>query len=109
MRKLIALVLAFCVLFAPMLSTSIAAMALPVANVQDQQQDCHMASSHYHEHKDSVHHSDKKISHGCCFSLVGVLPDLTLTQAAPVSDRPIPFNPSMSLASRIEGLYRPPR
>jgi hypothetical protein len=68
-----------------------------------------MAASHSLGHQDGSHHSDLKISHSCCFSLVGVLSAMTLTQAVKYTSGPIPFNPSLSLASRVEGLYRPPR
>jgi hypothetical protein len=65
--------------------------------------DCHVTA------EDDAHHADTKVSHGCCFSFVGIVPDSTLVQTTQTAVGLIPFNPSLSLALRIEGLYRPPR
>lgn len=109
-RKLFAFLIAFCVLFAPVVSNAAVSMDIPVAHTQDHKADCHtVAPDDCHASHDNAHHSGAKVSHGCCFSFVGIVPNMNLIEAAQVSGGLIPFNTSLSLLSRIEGLYRPPR
>ena len=109
-KKILTLLLALCVLFAPVVSNAVVSMDIPVAHTLDHKADCHtVAPDDCHASHDNAHHSGAKVSHGCCFSFVGIVPDMNLIQAAQSSEGLIPFNPSLSLSSRIEGLYRPPR
>lgn len=83
---------------------------IPVAHTQDHKADCHtLAVTDCHASHDGVHHSGTKVSHGCCFSFVGVLSDMNVIHVVQSSNELIPFNPSLSLVSRMEGFYRPPR
>lgn len=108
--RFLTLFVAICVLFAPVVSNAVVSVNIPVSHTQDHKVDCHtVAADDRHASNDNPHHSGAKVSHGCCFSFVGIVPDINLIQAAQVSEGLIPFNPSLSLASRIEGLYRPPR
>lgn len=110
LKKLLTLLVAVCVLFAPVVSNASVSVDLPVAHAQDHKTGGHSETvADCHASHDGFHHSDTKVSHGCCFSLVGVLSDIRLIQAAQETAGLIPFNTSLSLASRIEGLYRPPR
>lgn len=109
-KKLLTLLVALCVLFAPVVSNAAVSVDIPAAYTQDHKADCHtVAPDDCHASHDNAHHSGAKVSHGCCFSFVGIVPDMNLIQAAQSSEGLIPFNPSLSLSSRIEGLYRPPR
>ena len=110
LKKFLTLLVAFFVLFAPVVSNAAVSVNIPVAHTQDHTADCHMvALDDCHASHENAHHSGAKVSHGCCFSFVGIVPDMNLIQAAQSSEGLIPFNPSLSLSSRIEGLYRPPR
>ena len=109
-KKLLTLLVALCVLFAPVVSNAVVSVEMPVAHTQDHTSDCHMlVVADCHASHDTAHHSGVKVSHGCCFSFVGIVPDMNLLQAAQSSKELIPFSSSLSLSSRIEGLYRPPR
>lgn len=109
-KKLVTLLVALCVLFAPVVSNAVVSVEMPVVHTQDHKSDCHtLVVSDCHASHDNAHHSGAKGSHGCCFSFVGIVPDMGLIQAAQSSKELIPFSPSLSLSSRIEGLYRPPR
>lgn len=110
LRKLLTLLVTVCVLFAPVVSSAAVSMDIPVAHTQDHKADYHtVAPDDCHAAHDNAHHSGAKVSHGCCFSFVGIVPDMNMIQAAQSSEGLIPFNPLLSLSSRIEGLYRPPR
>jgi hypothetical protein len=113
-QKLIAFLVGLCVLLAPVLSS--ASMPLPVSSAQvqvqfqdpahahqDHEADCHPAKSA------DDHHPISKVSHGCCFSFVGNFSATLLIPPYQSASELIPFNPAFSLASRIEGLFRPPR
>ena len=109
-KKLLTLLVAFCVLFAPVVSNAAVSVDIPAAYTQDHKADCHtVAADDCHASHDNTHYSGAKVSHGCCFSFVGIVPDINLIQAAQVSEGLIPFSPLLTLSSRIEGLYRPPR
>lgn len=109
-KKLLTLLVAFSVLFAPVVSNAAVFVDIPVAQTQDHKADCHtVAPDDCHASHDNAHHSGSKVSHGCCFSFVGIVPDMNMIHAAQGSEGFIPFNPSLSLSARIEGLYRPPR
>jgi len=110
LRKLLTLLVTMCVLFAPVVSNAAVSVDIPGAHTQDHKADCHtVAPDDGHAPHDNAHHSGAKVSHGCCFNFVGIVPDMNMIQAAQSSEGLIPFNPSLSLSSRIEGLYRPPR
>jgi hypothetical protein len=110
LRKLLSILVALCVLFAPVVSNASVSVDIPVVHTQDHKTDCHTAKDcHSSQSHDGMHHSGSKVSHGCCVAFVGIVPDLNLLHAAQAADGLIPFNPSLSLISRIEGLYRPPR
>lgn len=110
LRKLLTFFVAVCVLFAPVLSNASVFVDVPVAHTQDLKADCHtVVASDCDVSHDGAHHSNAKVSHGCCLSFVGIVPNTNLLQTAQGSNRLIPSNPSLSLAARIEGLYRPPR
>ena len=110
LKKLLTILVALCVMFAPVVSNAVTSVDVPVVHVQDHKVDCHtVVVADCHATHDGAHHSDTKVSHGCCFSFVGMLPDTNLLQSAQGSEGLIPFNPSLSLSARIEGLYRPPR
>ena len=110
LKQLLSIFVALCVLFAPVASNASASVDMPVAHTQDHKADCHMVTDcHASQSHDGMHHSGSKVSHSCCAAFVGIVPDSNLVHAAQASDGLIPFNPSLSLISRIEGLYRPPR
>lgn len=109
-KKLLTLLVALCVLFAPMVSNAAVYVDIPVAHTQDNNFERHtVTSDDCHASHDNAHHSGAKVSHGCCFSFVGIVPEIATIQATQSSKELIPFSPSLSLSSRIEGLYRPPR
>lgn len=104
------LLVALSVLFAPVVSNAAVSLDVPVAHTQDLNPDCHtVVVDDCHGSHDNAHRSGAKTSHSCCFSLVGIVPDITPLQPVQSSREIIPFSPSLSLSSRIEGLYRPPR
>lgn len=109
-KRLIAFLVGFCVLLAPMLSSGVVVVPASVEYAQDRQPSNHsieMAdceSSHLGDHTTSG-----KASHGCCFNFVGILSATDLVQPELNTGERIPFSPSLSLSSRTEGLYRPPR
>lgn len=107
LRKLLTLLVAVCVLFAPVVSNAAVPADVAVTHTQDQTAACHTADAQASH--DGIHHSGSKVSHSCCAAFVGIVPNATLVYAAQGTDGLIPFNPSLSLISRIEGLYRPPR
>ena len=110
MKQLLTLLVAMCVMFAPVVSNAGVSVDVPVAHMQNHKTDCHtVVIADCQASHDGIHHSDTKVSHGCCFSFVGMLPGTNLLQSAQGSEEVIPFNTSLSLAARIEGLYRPPR
>ena len=110
LKKFLALLAVLCVMFAPVVSNAAFSMDIPVAYTQEHKADCHtQAASDGHATHDGAHHSDAKISHGCCFSFVGMLPDTKQPQSTQDPNGLIPFNPTLSLTARTEGLYRPPR
>ena len=110
LRKILTILVAMCVLFAPVVSNAAVSVDLSVAHTQDHKVDCHtIAPDDCHASHDKAHHSGAKVSHSCCFSFVGIVPDIAPIQATQSLKELIPFNPSLSLSSRIEGLYRPPR
>jgi hypothetical protein len=110
LRKLLSILVALCVLFAPVVSNASVSVDIPMAHTQDHKADCHTVKDcHTSQSHDEMHHSGSKASHSCCAAFVGIVPDSNLVHAAQASDGLISFNPSLSLISRIEGLYRPPR
>ncbi len=108
LKKFVTALVALCVLFAPVVSNATVSVDDPMAQMQDHKADCHAVSDCHASH-DGVHHSGSKVSHSCCGAFVGIVPDSNLVHAAQASDGLIPFNPSLSLITRIEGLFRPPR
>lgn len=109
-KRLIAFLVGLCVLLAPMLSNGAVAAPASVEYTQDRQTsdpsremaDCE--TSHLGDHTTSG-----KASHGCCFNFVGIVSAIDLVQPEFNTAERIPFSPSLSLSSRTEGLYRPPR
>jgi hypothetical protein len=110
MKQFLTLLVAMCVMIAPVVTNAGASVDESFAHTQDHKADCHtVAASDCDASHDGALHSNAKVSHGCCLSFVGIVPDTNLLQSAQGSNGFIPFNPSLSLAARIEGLYRPPR
>ena len=110
LRKLLSILVALCVLFAPVVSNASVSVDVPVAHTQDHKADCHTVTDcHTSQSHDGMHHSSSKVSHSCCAAFVGIVSDSNQVHVAQATDGLIPFNPSLSLISRIEGLYRPPR
>ena len=105
-RKLIALLVGLCIVLAPVLSN--AAMSVPAslthAHDQGDSAGCHSESP-----DGGLRSTGSKVAHSCCFNFVGS--PSAMNQMAPYQgvSEPIPFSPSLSLASRVEGLFRPPR
>ena len=109
-KRLFTILVSLCVLFAPVVSNAAVSVDIPVAHTQDHKADCHtVVLDDCHASQDNAHHSGAKLTHSCCFSFVGIVPGMNPIQAAQSTEGLIPFNPSLSLSSRIEGLYRPPR
>lgn len=109
-KKPIILLVALCVLLAPVLSNAAVSMPVPVAHTQDHGADCHTIKTvDCHASHDGTHSNSTKATHGCCFNFVGILSATKLVEPNLSSADLIPFNPSLSLLSRVEGLYRPPR
>src|SRR5574343_720922 len=106
LRKLLSIFVALCVLFAPVVSNASVSVDIPVAHTQDHNADCHTVTDcHTSQSHDGMHHSSSKVSHSCCAAFVGIVPDSNLVHAAQASDWLLPFHSSLSLISRIEGLY----
>ena len=103
-KKLIVFLIGLCVLLAPVLSNVTLLLPVPTAHAHDQAVDCHFTKS-----GDSSHSNSPKVTHSCCFNFVGSLSATNLIQPLQGISEIIPFNPSLSLTSRIEGLFRPPR
>lgn len=104
LKKLIVLLVGFCVLLAPVLGNTALLTPAPAAHAHDQPDDCHSTNP-----EGGAHTADSKLSHNCCFNLVGTLSAINLAQLPHHAGEFIAFNPSLSLASRVEGLFRPPR
>lgn len=110
LKKVITLLVGLCVLLAPVLSSAAVFSVVPVAQVQEVQADCHAVKTvDDHETHHDVHQTSTKAAHTCCFNIVGVLSGTNLVKADARSSELIPFSPSLTLISRAEGLYRPPR
>lgn len=103
-KKLIVFLVGLCVLLAPVLGNAVLLLPAPSAHAHDQAADCHSPKP-----GDGAHSSGVKVNHSCCFNFVGSLSVATLIQPIQSAGEIIPFNPSLSLASRVEGLFRPPR
>ena len=109
-KKLIALLVGLCVLLAPVLSNAAVYMPAAVVHTQDHHADCHSVKAvDCHETQMSGHSTTTKATHSCCFNFVAILATTRFIESSHSSSEFIPFNPSMSLSSRVEGLYRPPR
>lgn len=109
-QKLIALLVGFCVLLTPMLSN--AGMPVPVAAAESQSlpPSCHTAQAEAAlVSQDDSPMANGQAAHACCFNAVGILPAMMQSLPRQGSVELTPFNPSLSLISRVEGLYRPPR
>lgn len=104
LKKLIVLLVGFCVLLAPVLSNASLLTPAPAAHAHDQADGCHSTNP-----EGGAHTADSKLPHHCCFNLVGTLSAINLAQPPHTAGVFIAFNPSLSLASRVEGLFRPPR
>lgn len=108
-KIVISLLVGLCVLLAPVLSNAAVSVPVPVAHAQDQA-DCHsVETADSHAAHGSNHTTSTKAAHGCCYNFVGILLAIDLLQPELNTSEPIPFSPSLGLASRAEGLYRPPR
>jgi hypothetical protein len=109
-KKLLALLVGLCVLLAPVLSNAAVVVPIPAAQTHDYQVDCHaMPSVNGQMSHDDANTPNNKTAHGCCVNVVGILSATNLVQPYQSSNELIPFNPSLRLISRVEGLYRPPR
>jgi len=109
-KKLLALLVGVCVLLAPVFSNAAVALQVPAAQTHDHPIDCHATPSVSDEMShDDAQTSNSKTAHGCCVNVVGVLSATNLVQPYQSINDVIPFNASLSLISRVEGLYRPPR
>jgi len=119
-KKLLTLLTVFCVLLAPIASSagviaSLSATAHSVSVIDhDSHDDCNrLLLTDCHGEHDSTHstahHDSSKVSHSCCFSFIGMPSPTELIITTLTRGERIPFNPSLSLSARVEGLYRPPR
>lgn len=111
-KKLMALLVGLCVLLAPVLSNAAISVPIsaPVTHTQGHPADCHSVQTvDSQDSHDGTHGANTKATHGCCFNFVGILSATNLIEPSTSSAEIVPFNPSLSLLSRVEGLYRPPR
>ena len=109
LRRLLTFCITFFVLIAPVASNAnvLDGVFSPVTQEHSDSPQTTMADCHGVQ--DDMHQSDAKVAHSCCLSFVGIIPDTYLVPTPQGVGGLIPFNPSMSLALRIDGLYRPPR
>lgn len=108
-RKLIAFLVGLCVLLAPVLSNAALAIPAPMVHSDGHGADCHgVAPSGGEADHAGTHTAGSKASHSCCFNFVGILPAADPLPLPHGAGARIPFNPSLGLASRAEGVYRPP-
>ena len=103
-KKLVVFLVGLCVLLAPVLGNTALLLPAPSVLAHDHAADCHSTKS-----GDSTHSNSAKVTHSCCFNFVGSLSVVSLIHPLQGTSEIIPFNPSLSLTSRIEGLFRPPR
>lgn len=109
-KKLVSVLVGCCILMAPLLGNASTPIPAPVAHAHDHEADGHFVSMvDARTLHDGGHTTSAKVGHGCCLSLIGIFSAVHLPQPADSAGGPIPFDPSLSLASRAEGLYRPPR
>ena len=114
LKKLIALCVTVCVLFAPMASDASAVAGVSTSEVAVQMADCHPGSLH-----DTVQSGAQAVSetpqadthhvHACCASLIAIVANWHLSHAAASSAMPIGPLPSLGFGVRLDGLFRPPR
>lgn len=104
LKKLLVFLVGFCVLLAPVLSNAGMLMPAPATHAHDQPIDCHSTDA-----DGGTVPAGTKLSHNCCFNFVGTLSAVCLIQPLQNAGELIDFSPALRLASRAEGLFRPPR
>ncbi|MBK7673651.1 MAG: hypothetical protein IPJ27_02160 [Candidatus Accumulibacter sp.] len=119
LRNAIALLVSFCILFAPAVGNAALVAAASahheVQEVISQVPDCHEAvpPSHGHERPPmSPAESDnacQKALHACCIGVAAALPVQALVHAFHDASEQISFVPTLRLLFRTESIYRPPR
>ncbi|MBU3667755.1 MAG: hypothetical protein FGM53_04355 [Rhodocyclaceae bacterium] len=109
--KLLSLLIGFCVLLAPLFSNAGAGLRVSETQLHTHQVDVvsSVNAADCHTMHDGTQTTSAKSTHGCCFNFVGMLPATSLIHPCLSSTEHIPFNPSLSLVSRVEAYYRPPR
>jgi hypothetical protein len=121
-KKLITLLVAICVMLAPVASNASVVADISVSTAtttaashqgHNDHDDCPILSATDSDiTHDSIQHDTHhgtKLSHNCCFSFVGIVPPTQLLVTDFSLGEHIWFTPVLRLTTRVEGLYRPPR
>ena len=110
MKKLLMVLWMLCVVLAPVVNSAGMIAADRVGSGHEQNVDVHDdMPSDCHGMQEGGQDLGAQALHGCCVHIVGIALASPVPSLASVSHEKIPFHSSMSLISRAEGLFRPPR
>ena len=110
MKKVLMVLWMLCVELAPVVNSAgmIAADRIEAGHKQRVHAHVDMTSD-CHGQQPEAQDLGVQAQHGCCVHIVGITLASPVPSLASVSHEKIPFHSSMSLISRAEGLFRPPR
>lgn len=111
-RKVISLIVGFCILLAPMASGAAMLGAVPMHHdghaAAPLAMDCHEAVQTVPP-KGEESGSCAAALHACCSGFAAAFPAPLAVHHSGNTDEPIGFAPALHLLSRAEGIFKPPR